>query len=115
MKVILLAHFLQLVIQLQALLNINNRHLEFSFKFFDFVSEQHFFPLSDDANIDKGHVFKSMINALLLHSYKISYFSNLLLSQDIGDWVKAKSTTWFSQFLMMQYDDRRWIEHFQVN
>jgi hypothetical protein len=85
MKVILLAHLLQLVIQLQDLLNINNRHLEFSFKSFDFVSEQLFFPLSDDGNIDKGHVFKSMINALLLHSYKISYVFDLLLSQDVGD------------------------------
>jgi hypothetical protein len=84
-KVILLPHFLELVIQLQDLLNINNRHLEFSFKSFDFVNEQHFFPLSDDTNIDKGNVLKSMINALFLHSYKISCVSYLLLNQDVGD------------------------------
>lgn len=115
MKVILLPHFLQLATQLQDLLNITNRHLEFSFKSFEFVSEQHFFPLSDDTNIDRGNVLKNIINALLLHSYKISCISYLLLNQDVGDWVKARSTTWFSQFLMMQYNDKRWIEHSRVS
>ncbi len=42
---------------------------------------------------------------------------DLLLNQDLEDWVKARSTTgtWYSQFLMTQYNDKKWIEHFQVS
>jgi hypothetical protein len=34
---------------------------------------------------------------------------------DLGDWVKTSSMTWYSHFLMIQYDNSRWIEHFRVN
>jgi hypothetical protein len=30
-------------------------------------------------------------------------------------WVKPRSTTWFSQFLMFLYDDSRWIEFFRMD
>ncbi len=33
---------------------------------------------------------------------------------DLGDQVKARSTTWYSYFLMIQYDNSRWIEHFKM-
>jgi hypothetical protein len=39
-------------------------------------------------------VFETMVNALILHSYKISCVYELLLNQKLGDGVKARSTTW---------------------
>jgi hypothetical protein len=30
-------------------------------------------------------------------------------------WVKPRSTTWFSEFLMDSYDDERWIEQFRMD
>jgi hypothetical protein len=33
----------------------------------------------------------------------------LLLSQKLGDWVKAQFTTCYSQLFMTRYDDKRWI------
>ncbi len=32
----------------------------------------------------------------------------------MGDWVKTRNTTWYLHFLMIQYDDQRWVEHFKV-
>ena len=50
-----------------------------------------------------------------------SYLLNLyfptslyLLPNDLGFLVKPRSTTWFSQFLMAEYDDRRWLEMFRM-
>ena len=37
-----------------------------------------------------------------------------LFSDDLGYWVKLRSTTWFSHFLLSEYDDRRWIQIFQM-
>lgn len=33
--------------------------------------------------------------------------------EDLGFWVKPRSTTWFSRFLLHEYDDQRWIEMFR--
>jgi hypothetical protein len=57
-------------------------------------------------------MFETMVNAMILHSYRISYVYELLLCQELGDWVKARSTSWYSQSLIIQYDDKRRIEHF---
>ena len=37
-----------------------------------------------------------------------------VLPDDLGFWVKPRSTTWFSRFLMAEYDDRRWLEMFRM-
>lgn len=59
--------------------------------------------------------FQTMLNFLMLHQYKLISTFDLLFEKDLGDWVKARSTTWYSQFLMSQYSDPRWIEHFRVS
>ncbi len=38
----------------------------------------------------------------------------LVLSQELGHWVKPRSTTWFSQFLLIEYDDDRLVENFRM-
>jgi hypothetical protein len=46
-----------------------------------------------------------------LHNFRIcNIFS--LLDDDLGFWVKPRSTTWFSRFLLDQYDDHRWVKMF---
>jgi hypothetical protein len=32
-----------------------------------------------------------------------------LLDDDLGFWVKSRSTTWFCRFLLSQYGKERWI------
>jgi hypothetical protein len=65
----------------------------------NFVSIQPLFSFFEDTS-NINHLFENM-NALILHRYKISYMYDLLLNQDLEDWVKARSTTsiWYSQFL----------------
>ncbi len=58
---------------------------------------------------------QTMLNSLMLHQYKLISTFDLLFEKDLGDRVKARSTTWYSQFLMSQYSDPRWIEHFKVS
>lgn len=37
-----------------------------------------------------------------------------LLEDDLGYWVKAGSTTWFSHFLLDQYGNEKWITMFSM-
>lgn len=36
------------------------------------------------------------------------------LDEDLGFWVKPRSTTWFSRFLLEQYDNSRWVQMFRM-
>ena len=48
-----------------------------------------------------------------LHNFRLcSVF--FILDDDLGYWVKPRSTTWFSRFLLNQYDDERWITMFRM-
>ncbi len=58
--------------------------------------------------------FQTMLNSLMLHQYILTSTFDLLFEKDLGNWVKTRSTTCYSQFLMSQYNDPRWIEHFKV-
>ncbi len=40
---------------------------------------------------------------------------DILGSRELGDWVKVQSITWYSHFLMMQYNNLRGIGHFRVS
>jgi hypothetical protein len=111
LKIVLLAQcFQQLVINTQDPLT-NKEPMSTSF---DFMSELQSFQFHGN-RCSSMFLFKTMVNALNLHKYRIFCIYNLLLNQDLGDWVKARSTKWYSQFLMTQYDDRRWIENSQVS
>jgi hypothetical protein len=50
-----------------------------------------------------------MLASITLHDYYISC-KMLLVAKDLGHWVKPKSTTWYSHFLLIEYDDNRWRE-----
>ena len=42
-------------------------------------------------------------------------FSVLHVSDELRWWVKPRSTTWFSHFLMTVYDGSQWIDHFRMS
>ena len=53
----------------------------------------------------------------ILHSTSLNFQLPTSLSvfpDDLGYWVKPRSTTWFSHFLLFEYDDRRWLEMFRM-
>jgi hypothetical protein len=104
--------FFQLVIQAQDLFILGYFQRESTSTSFDFIGlGLELFPF--DVDIDSCRfVFETFFNVLILCDFKISYVYKLLLNQYLSDWVITKSTTWYSWFLMNQYDDMRWIEHF---
>lgn len=48
-----------------------------------------------------------------LYTFRLSNVTSLL-GDDLGYWVKPRSTAWFSRFLLDQYDDDRWITMFRM-
>jgi hypothetical protein len=38
-----------------------------------------------------------------------------MFDEEVGFWVRPRSTTWFSRFLLEQYDDHRWIQMFRMS
>ena len=48
-----------------------------------------------------------------LHSFRLCNVCSLL-GDDLGYWVKPRSTAWFSRFLLDQYDDERWVTMFRM-
>jgi hypothetical protein len=56
-----------------------------------------------------GNIYSSSIAAL--YSYQL--WNNLLLvDHELGYWVKPRSTTWFSRFVIEEYDVDRWSSLF---
>ena len=82
-------------------------------------------PADEDDN-DAGDALRSVLDAatepiddpLRIMSTAVENFhlctSFNLFSDDLGYWVKPRSTTWFSRFLLSEYDDRRWIQMFRM-
>lgn len=38
-----------------------------------------------------------------------------VFDEDVSFWVHPRSTTWFSRFLLEQYDDERWVQMFRMS
>ncbi len=49
--------------------------------------------------------------SLCLHNHKMVY-NVKYLTAELGNWVKPRSTTWFSIFLLIEYDNDCWLEKF---
>lgn len=50
---------------------------------------------------------------IALQEYKI-LFGLSVLFDDLDDWVKPMSTTWFSRFLLTKFDENHWVENFRM-
>ena len=55
---------------------------------------------------DLDHVIATTLH----HFWLTNVFS--LFDADLGVWVKSKSTTWFSKYLLAKYNDDWWIHLF---
>jgi hypothetical protein len=53
------------------------------------------------------------IAAAALYNFRVCNVFTLL-DEDLGFWVKPRSTTWFSRFLLSQYGQERWIQMFRM-
>lgn len=64
---------------------------------------------SDDLKVSASLQF--LYVSLCLHKmvYNVKY-----LTAELGHWVKPRSTTWFSIFLLIEYDNDCWLEKFHM-
>jgi hypothetical protein len=75
---------------------------------------------SDDRNptspLEQMHTLINMetIVSSVLHDFRLSNAA-ALLGADLGFWVQPRSTAWFSQFLLYEYDNACWVENFHMN
>ena len=53
------------------------------------------------------------ISIAALYSFQL-WNNLLLLDHELGYWVKPRSTTWFSRFVVEEYDDARWSSLFRM-
>jgi hypothetical protein len=55
----------------------------------------------------------NVVTRAALHNFRL-YNISTLFDDDLDFWMKPRSTTWFSRFLMEQYDEQRWIQMFRM-
>ena len=78
------------------------------------VEENSFDPLSaivhtlDNSSSDVSQMFRAT-----LHQFRLCTPFEYLEDR-LGFWVKPRSTTWFSRFLLEQYDNTRWVSIFRM-
>jgi hypothetical protein len=65
------------------------------------------FNLTSEMNI------KFLLTIIMFYYFQL-YNCLLVLSQNLGHWVKPKSTTWFSRFLLIEFNENKWIKHFRM-
>jgi hypothetical protein len=73
--------------------------------------------ISPDLWYDAGHMSSTdveHITTAALHNFRMyNVFS--FFNEDLGYWVKPRSTIWFSRFLLEQYSEDRWIQMFRMS
>lgn len=62
---------------------------------------------------DRGEADASSMLQATLNNYRLCT-AFMFFEEDLGFWVKPRSTTWFSRFLLDQYDNNRWIQMFRL-
>lgn len=75
-------------------------------------------PDEGDGSVEVAHVHETLVNmnsilASVLHDFRIAH-ATTLLDQELGWWVLPRSTSWFSRFVLQEYDDNRWLENFRM-
>ncbi len=64
-------------------------------------------------NLTSETYIKFLLTIIMFHYFQLYNFL-LVLSQDLGHWVKPRSTTWFSRFLLIEFNENKWIKHFRM-
>ena len=75
------------------------------------TSHEDFIMHMEEGTRHMENIFSTSIAAL----YSYLLWNNLLLADhELGYWVKPRSTTWFSRFVIEEYDDARWSSLFRM-
>ncbi len=61
-----------------------------------------------------GSDLPTMLASIVLHNFQLTS-KLVVMGFDLGYWVKLRSTTWFSMFLFIEYNDDHWIQNFQIS
>jgi hypothetical protein len=64
--------------------------------------------------VDRKLLFETLKNNIILHQHQVCCNFNLTMNTNMGDWVKTQNTTWYSHFFMIEYDNKKWVEHFRM-
>ena len=86
-----------------------------------------FIPMGPEAEEDSEDPFAGVVGTLMgpqhdshalftagLHNYRLCTMFQMF-DEDLGYWVRPRSTTWFSRFLLKQYNDHCWIQMFRMS
>jgi hypothetical protein len=69
-------------------------------------------PVSRVTRVHAALVDMNTILASVLHDFRLAH-ARTILDEELGFWVRPRSTAWFSQFLLHEYDDDRWVANFR--
>lgn len=69
--------------------------------------------LEDHSLLDSQTMDMDGVTHAVLQHWQL-WNSLTVLDDDLGNWVKPRSTTWFSRFLLEEYGDDRWIQMFRM-
>ncbi len=58
--------------------------------------------------------FQTLLMSATLHHYRVSCIS-LTINEEFGHWVKHHSIMWFNHFLLLEYENTMWIQHFSMS
>jgi len=68
-----------------------------------------------DLPLNEGHSLDiDAANIATLHLMRISTMLTTI-DEDLRYWVKLRSTTWFTRFLLHKYDDHYWVQMFRMS
>jgi hypothetical protein len=93
LKLVLLAHFIQLMLQVHESIMLcceAKSNVDMPLQFLGNVTN----------TMESKIICHNFLSSIVLHHCQLSFIYKSLFDQELGDWVKARSTTWFSQFLM---------------
>jgi hypothetical protein len=68
----------------------------------------------DSWKADHKLLFEIVKNNIILHQHPINCNFDMMMNTNMGNWVKTQNTPWYLHFFMIQYDNKRWVEHFKV-
>jgi hypothetical protein len=71
-------------------------------------------PLLSPTLVHRTLLEMNSILSSILHDFRFTHSSSLI-DPGLGWWVKPRSLAWFSQFLLFEYDDARWVQCFRMS
>jgi hypothetical protein len=95
------------------LLLTSNRALDVRAPFLDFDGDEEEPFRNSEAHCTEPVFDAEHVTAAALHHFQLCNVFTLF-NEELGFWVKPRSTTWFSKFLLGQYDDERWVHMFRM-